>query len=201
MMENTKIVLMQAKTKRSELLSIILKLSNFYASHVQVLDWRMKRLRWTALAFMLIGIAMLGYFILADDMSWTVGFGSVVVLLVATLIISGYERRRDRVMQVMARLVELHEWADYIQRDVLTFDNAQARRHWYSIRIGILKCEYQDAHSEMGGLEMEELIPAPGERADVLLNSIDGVGSVPIPPDLVDDVKVGLNAVLAGLAG
>lgn len=206
-MESKHVVLLQAKTKRMELLSLIRKLIEYYGGRSDALSRKATRLRLFSLGACILGIGMLGFFIVKGDGSgWWNAFGvsSVAVVGVGAIVVTFFERRSTRAGECLDRVGELIEWADYIQREVLTLDNARERRQWYTSRIGILKCEYVDAQQTMGGIEFEELAMPPKERADKLLDTIAEVGTtvaiIDLSDDVVDSVASGLHHVLAGLA-
>jgi hypothetical protein len=196
-------ILNAAKIKRAELMMVIGTLVDYYGSRYRVFKTRADRLKSSALAVAVVGILMLGTFLVTggSSLQWMIfGMVSVAFTGVAAMIITFYEKRQERAKECLDRIGELHEFANYLREDVITSENAQARKRWYTIRIGILKSEYNDMRNIMGGIEFEELTAPPDVRSDNLIDTIDELSAAIATCQLSDRMAHALSADIADVA-
>jgi hypothetical protein len=173
-------ILKEAQIKRSELLTVISSLSGYYEERAGVFQKRASRLKWSALACAIIGILMLGTFIVEGNgsMRWLCfGMVSVAFTGVAAVIITLFEKRHECARDCYDRIGELIQLEEFLRGDALTFDSAPARKRWYTARISILKSEHYNSRMTLGGLEFEELSAPPDVRSDKLLDTIADIGA------------------------
>jgi hypothetical protein len=200
-------ILKRAKIKRAELMMVIGTLVDYYSERAKVYSKRAGRFKYFAIAVSIIGLLMLGTFVVECEgsMRWIVfGVVSVAFMLVGAVVITFFEKRHERTNECLDRIGELHDFAAYIRHDPISERNAQERKQWYSVRIGILKCEYLDSKRILGGgMEFEELTTPPDFRSDKLLETISKLEAnlkICDEAGLSNDITEGVRRVAQGLA-
>lgn len=200
-------ILLKVHKKRAELLALIEIMIEHYNDRAQVFAGRARRLRIWAVGFAIIGIFMLGTFVVENEGSteWMLfGVVSIAFIGVGAIVISFFERRHERAVDCLDRAGELVDFAASIREDELTLESAEDDAKWYTSRTGILMSEYLDSQKSLGSIEFEELIAPPTERADKLLNSIGNVAravsSGAVVGDSAQTLADALSAVKARLA-
>jgi hypothetical protein len=193
-------ILNAAKIKRAELMMVIGTLVDYYGSRYRLFQTHADRLKSSALVVAVVGILMLGTFLGTggSGLQWMI-FGMVSFAFTA-MIITFYKKRQERAKECLDRIGELHEFANYLREDVITSENAQARKRWYTIRIGILKSEYNDMRNILGGIEFEELTTPPDVRSDKLIDTIDELSAAIATCQLSDRMAHALSADIADVA-
>jgi hypothetical protein len=200
-------ILKRAKIKRAELMMVIGTLVDYYSERAKVYSKRSNRIKFFALTFALIGLGMLGTFVVKCDgsLKWRVfGVVSVALCFVGAVVIAFFEKRHERANDCLDRIGELLEFADYLRRDPISEENARERKQWYTTRLGILRCEYLDSQRILGGgMEFEELTTPPDFRSDKLLETISKLEAnlkICDEAGLSNDITEGVRRVAQGLA-
>jgi hypothetical protein len=200
-------ILKRAKIKRAELMMVIGTLVDYYNERAKVYSKRSNRIKFFALTFALIGLGMLGTFVVKCDgsLKWMVfGVVSVALCFVGAVVIAFFEKRHERASDCLDRIGELLEFADYLRRDPISEENARERKQWYTTRLGILRCEYLDSQRILGGgMEFEELTTPPDFRSDKLLETISKLEAnlkICDEAGLSNDITEGVRRVAQGLA-